>query len=277
MTMRSKTTFTSICRACAQVSRPLNQSTTTTFSKRPSSTPCISQPTKPSASQNIRSFTTTRAVREHNTSQSPTNPATTPAPTPAPAPTQSSPPQPLSAADLLSRAPNPSTTPGPFLTATVTSLHASTAHATRTISLPSRHLRKSFLTQTHDLVHDPYSLLRVGDIIRYSAFTPGEAAERDAVKTELEAKRWARLAEGKRLQGRRREGDGKPSKRVRVRYVVRQVVTPFGVGLRERMAERAAAVAGKETMKKKSIVEGVQVREGVLRHGTTTTLQEAIV
>lgn len=149
----------------------------------------------------------------------------------------------------------------------MTSLHASTAHATRTVPLPSPHLRKSFLTQTHDLVHDPYNLLRVGDVIRYSAFTASEAAARTSVKAELEAAKAARQAASKtRLMGRRRPQDGKPSKRVRVRFVVRQVVSPFGEGLEERAAKMHANPEGTEVRKTKgnSIIADLQVREGIL-------------
>ena len=130
-------------------------------------------------------------------------------------------------------------------------------------------------------MHDPYNLLRVGDVIRYSAFTPSEAAARDSVKAELEAANAARLAASKtRLMGRRRPHDGKPSKRVRVRFVVRQVVSPFGEGLQERAAKMRADPEGTGVRKGKgsSIIADLQVREGILEgvpHGGGVKKQEA--
>lgn len=126
-------------------------------------------------------------------------------------------------------------------------------------------------------MHDPYNVLRVGDVIRYSAFTAPEHAAREAVKTQLETQKAKRMQEAKgkmRLMGRSRPQDGKQSKRVRVRFVLRQVVSPFGEGVEERLAKMPlgvqAAEGGKGSkgkgkgMKGNSIVANLQVVEGTL-------------
>jgi hypothetical protein len=114
-------------------------------------------------------------------------------------------------------------------------------------------------------VHDPTDLLRVGDVIKYSAFTSAETAAREQIKTQLKREKLARMKEQGKLQGRAKKGDGKRSKRVRVRHVVRQVVTPFGIPLEERVGQE-----GRERKLGASIVARVQrgdVMDGVERPG----------
>jgi hypothetical protein len=118
------------------------------------------------------------------------------------------------------------------------------------------------------LVHDPFDLLRVGDVIRYTRFFPHEQEARMEVKREMKTHKWEKLREDRRnrLIGRRRGGDGKTSKRVRVRFVVRQVVSAWGKGLEERwrgvLERRKGDVEAKKGSGKASILEELYARTG---------------
>jgi len=77
-----------------------------------------------------------------------------------------------------------------------------TVRVSRTVQVWDKFLRKTYRREAHDLVSDPHDLLLEGDVIKYGPF-----------EDEM---RWEREIQG-RLGGKNR-----------VRFVVRQVVTPFG-------------------------------------------------
>ena len=72
-----------------------------------------------------------------------------------------------------------------------------------------RFLQKHYTRPSKTLVHDPQETLVEGDVIEYGLFPPFERAERI------------------------KKGKGKG-----VKYVVREVVTPFGMPLDQRLSRR---------------------------------------
>ena len=237
--MKSSSLLTWTCRACAQRFAQNTRATashSTTSRLLPSAITALS-PSQPSPQQTRR---ISSSPHHHLTLEPSTEEPALSTPPPSQPSTTTNP---LSPALVLSQPYTPTidpyspSRPSTIFTATITSIHSRTAHATRNIPLTDKHLRKTYLTTTHDLVHDPYDILRVGDIIRYSAFTAAEKEARTKVKDEMRAHKWQTLKEAKRLVGRRKPGDGKKSKRVDVGMVVRQVVSAWGTGLEERLLE----------------------------------------
>ena len=94
----------------------------------------------------------------------------------------------------------------PLVTGTVTR----TGTMLKTVAVTTKHRRLDKYTQTHhveeetELVHDPQGILTEGDVIKYQHFPPDLYAERSA--------------RGK----------------TKVRFVLREVVTPFGTPVEER-------------------------------------------
>lgn len=99
--------------------------------------------------------------------------------------------------------------------------------------------------------HDPNppNFLREGDIVEYGAYTQLERETkqaRDLERAERHAKRLEEIdASGKAVRKLRRDEAFKKAKygnKVRgIQFVVRRVVTPFGVGLEERMQQLGLA------------------------------------
>lgn len=80
-----------------------------------------------------------------------------------------------------------------------------------------------------------------------------------------------KLKREERFVGRKRGGDGRRGGRVRVSWVVRQVVSAFGEGLEGRVVEGGGGESGKEGEERKkgfrhkgSVVLGVQRQEGTV-------------
>ncbi|RMZ85797.1 hypothetical protein DV737_g388, partial [Chaetothyriales sp. CBS 132003] len=136
---------------------------------------------------------------------------------------------------------------------TVSHVHTNTAYVEHNEQIWDKRLQKHFKHTAHNLVHDPVALLRVGDVVRYSAFTPAERAAREKRRGDILDYEEARGVDTGRGQSVTRRGfvvpDGKRlvmvgakleaiPKRQRntkgVRYVVREVVSPFGSPITQR-------------------------------------------
>lgn len=106
-------------------------------------------------------------------------------------------------------------------------------------------IQKDYTRPLRLKAHDPHppSYLREGDVVEYGTYTPAERqarAARDADRVAREEQRLAAAdASGKLLRRFQRNEATKKllrgEKMRGVQFVVRRVVTPFGVGLDERM------------------------------------------
>ncbi len=107
-----------------------------------------------------------------------------------------------------------------------------TVRATHNIQTFHAPYQKHYTRPTHALVHDPHNLLREGDVIRYGEFPPSLRAKRDA--------------KGQTVQksGRPVDRNGRV-KELGVQYLVREIVSPFGVALGSREAGSVGGVVGR--------------------------------
>ncbi|RMD40380.1 hypothetical protein DV735_g4746, partial [Chaetothyriales sp. CBS 134920] len=155
------------------------------------------------------------------------------------------------------------------LVGTVSHVHTNTAYVEHNEQVWDKRLQKHFKQTAHNLVHDPTSLLRVGDVVRYSVFTPAEKAAREKRRNDIldyeEAKgvntgrgqsvtrKGFVVPEGKRLVmvGAKLEAIPKRQRNTKgVRFVAREVVSPFGSSVTQRFG----------TMKKAGWLQDLQKR-----------------
>lgn len=128
---------------------------------------------------------------------------------------------------------------------------AKTVVLTRHHSVFHPFLQKYYTKPLRVRAHDPNppNFLREGDIVEYGAYTQLERETkqaRDLERAERHAKRLEEIdASGKAVRKLRRDEAFKKAKygnKVRgIQFVVRRVVTPFGVGLEERMQQLGLA------------------------------------
>ncbi|KAK4938647.1 hypothetical protein LTR10_020915 [Elasticomyces elasticus] len=83
-----------------------------------------------------------------------------------------------------------------------------TVHVSRTVQVWDAYLQKHYKRSTHDLVHDPHDILNEGDVITYGPFPPSLLVPR--------------------------EQKGQIGGKNRVRFVLRDVITPFGTPVDQR-------------------------------------------
>ncbi|KIW28175.1 uncharacterized protein PV07_07858 [Cladophialophora immunda] len=96
-----------------------------------------------------------------------------------------------------------------------------TVRVTRPIQVWHAQFQKHYTRPTHSLVHDPHNLLLEGDVVRFGAFPPSMRRERDR-RGQVVVKRH-----------RPRDRNGMV-KEQGVRYIVREVISPFGVPVEQR-------------------------------------------
>ncbi|EXJ73416.1 uncharacterized protein A1O5_03176 [Cladophialophora psammophila CBS 110553] len=107
-----------------------------------------------------------------------------------------------------------------------------TVRVTRQIQVWHAHFQKHYTRPTHSLVHDPHNLLLEGDVIRFGAFPPSMREERDR-RGQVVVKRH-----------RPRDRNG-VVKEQGVRYIVREVISPFGVPLEQRQPRAVGSDKGR--------------------------------
>lgn len=95
-----------------------------------------------------------------------------------------------------------------------------TVRVTRTEQVWHAHFQKHYKRPFHELVHDPLNILLEGDVVTYGAFPPSVAAKRAAAAAAAAARRTTRPG-GHAKDGKKKQ-DG-------VKFVLREVITPFGV------------------------------------------------
>ncbi|EXJ94655.1 hypothetical protein A1O1_03051 [Capronia coronata CBS 617.96] len=94
-----------------------------------------------------------------------------------------------------------------------------TVRVSRRIQVWDKVLHKNWKKTAHDLVHDPQDILNEGDVITYGPFPPSmHAAREQRGQTETDS---------------------------RVRYVLREVVTPFGSPVEERSSRLVGSPEGR--------------------------------
>ncbi|KIX00946.1 uncharacterized protein Z518_10012 [Rhinocladiella mackenziei CBS 650.93] len=91
-----------------------------------------------------------------------------------------------------------------------------TVRVSRTIQIWDKYLQKYYKKEAHHLVHDPNDILNEGDVITYGPFPP-------SIRRDREKK--GRIG-GKKL----------------VKYMVREVITPFG----QQVEQRTRRVVGSQ-------------------------------
>ncbi|RMZ75714.1 hypothetical protein DV738_g5330, partial [Chaetothyriales sp. CBS 135597] len=155
------------------------------------------------------------------------------------------------------------------LVGTVSHVHTNTAYVEHNEQVWDKRLQKHFKQTAHNLVHDPTSLLRVGDVVRYSPFTPAEKAAREKRRNDIleheegkgvntgrgqsVTRKGFVVPEGKRLVmvGAKLEAIPKRQRNSKgVRFVAREVVSPFGSSITQRFG----------TMKKAGWLQDLQKR-----------------
>lgn len=94
-----------------------------------------------------------------------------------------------------------------------------TVRVTRTVQVWHRHFQKHYKRPHHDLVHDPTNILAEGDVVTYGPFPAAERAERVAM--------------------------GKMGRDHGVKYVLREVVTPFGTAVEQRTPRSVGGEPGR--------------------------------
>jgi hypothetical protein len=107
-----------------------------------------------------------------------------------------------------------------------------TVHVSTNILVHHELFRKDFLKPHNVLVHDPNNLLVEGDVVSYGLFPPGLRAKRDR--------------RGTVVQRRKRPRDKNMMMKVKgVEFMVREIITPFGVPLEKRRPRKVGSEAGK--------------------------------
>jgi ribosomal protein S17 len=92
--------------------------------------------------------------------------------------------------------------------------------------------KKHYLRDLHVFVHDPHNLLVEGDVIRYGEFPPSLRARRDS--------------RNQKVISRKRPTDRNGMVREKgVRFMVREIVTPFGVPLEQRTSRVVGSEPGR--------------------------------
>ena len=114
-----------------------------------------------------------------------------------------------------------------------------TVQVTRVVQTFDKWLQKHYTRPSRSLVHDPHSILVEGDVIRYGIFEPGERRAR------IDAKRG-----------------------LKVKYEVKQVVTPFAVPLARRDAWRRSPEG------RNALLAALQVRQEQLDLLHAQTVEE---
>ncbi len=94
-----------------------------------------------------------------------------------------------------------------------------TVRVSRTVQVWDEYLRKNYKREACDLVHDPKDILNEGDVITYGPFPP----------SLLEA----------------REQRGQTGGKSRVKYVLRDVLTPFGTPVEQRTSRVVGSPEGR--------------------------------
>jgi len=131
-----------------------------------------------------------------------------------------------------------------------------TVQITRQVQTFDKFLKKHYTRPLRLKAHDPHpaGYLREGDVVEYGAYTQAEkdarrAKDQERYNRELEritaqhgvgkeTRRFVRTEETRRrMKGAKKRG---------VQFVVRRVVTPFAVGLDERMERLSVAGVGQE-------------------------------
>ena len=107
-----------------------------------------------------------------------------------------------------------------------------TVRCTTRILVRHRKFQKDYTRPTHVFVHDPHNLLLEGDVIRYGEFPPSLREKRDK-----QGKVVVRRGRKRDRNGVVREGG--------VRWMVREIVSPFGLTLEERRARSVGGVMGR--------------------------------
>lgn len=94
-----------------------------------------------------------------------------------------------------------------------------TVRVSRTVQVWDRYLQKYWKREAHELVHDTEDILNEGDIITYGPFPPNMHDVR--------------------------EGRGQLGGKNRVRFVLREVVTPFGTPVEQRVSRVVGSPEGR--------------------------------
>ncbi|KAL2441855.1 hypothetical protein ABEF95_016732 [Exophiala dermatitidis] len=94
-----------------------------------------------------------------------------------------------------------------------------TVRVTRTIQVYDKFLRKYWKKTAHDLVHDPQDILNEGDVITYGPFPADMRAER--------------------------EQKGKLGGNRQVKFVLKDIITPFGVPVEARTPRQVGSPEGR--------------------------------
>lgn len=140
-----------------------------------------------------------------------------------------------------------------------------TVQVTRQNQVFDSFLQKHFTRPVRIKAHDPHppSFLREGDVVEFGPYTQIEKDTKQARDLQRSEAMQAKLAEqdksGKMVRKFQRDAAKKKSmqgnKARGVQYVVRRVVTPFGVGLAERMEKLGMSA---DELKQPSSSEGGQ-------------------
>ena len=238
--MKSQTAVSTICRACGQRSQTFRSNAIRPSTIQPTNTSSLSQLTLA-----LRSLSTTSHPQAETTD---TIAVSSPQP----------PPEPKIETEI----------PPKLFTATITYIHNLTAHATYTKQHWDPKFQRYYTKAEHVLVHDPFSadldvpsttpstttttpkphphaprpsLLRVSDVVHISPLTPSELSQRADRHTHFSSlllQRKLKSAGKHRNQIIRAHNIslGRKTRTTRnVRFAVREVLTPFGEGMEERM------------------------------------------
>ncbi|KAL6252347.1 hypothetical protein RBB50_000065 [Rhinocladiella similis] len=133
-----------------------------------------------------------------------------------------------------------------------------TVRVSRTIQVWDRHLRKYYKRKAHDMVHDPYNVLNEGDVIEYGSHAAliqqapspsvlGDQAVQgtNATVESSEEKRPVNVTYAS-ASSTTTESTGSivtPTKNVK--YVVHQVITPFGLPVQMRPSRTVGSPKGR--------------------------------
>ncbi|KIW11528.1 hypothetical protein PV08_10829 [Exophiala spinifera] len=147
-----------------------------------------------------------------------------------------------------------------------------TVRVSRTIQVWDRHLRKYYKRKAHDMVHDPFNILNEGDVVEYGSHAASIVQAPSSVRDEVHAA----IGAVPESTGSGSEGEGKapvnityapsgvsslaaagttggvtgtsigvaaPTKNVK--YVVHQVITPFGLPVHMRLPRTVGSPKGR--------------------------------
>lgn len=105
-----------------------------------------------------------------------------------------------------------------------------TVRVSRTVQVWDKFLRKHWKKTAHDLVHDPHDILNEGDVITYGPFPPSMRAARE-----------------QKQQGDNHGqiGGANSNNKKQVRYVLREVITPFGSPVETRASRVVGSPEGR--------------------------------